>query len=47
VSQGQPNGYPAYRLEWQKMGSQLLLDLEAYLAWRGRGLPIESPAVRR
>ena len=21
VSQGQPNGYPAYRLEWQKIGS--------------------------
>src|SRR2546429_167379 len=21
LSQGQPNGYPAYRLEWQKMGS--------------------------
>jgi sulfur-oxidizing protein SoxA len=68
VTQGQPNGYPAYRLEWQKLGSlqrrlracmygvhaempdygsQLLLDLEAYLAWRGRGLPVESPAVRR
>jgi L-cysteine S-thiosulfotransferase len=68
VSEGQPNGYPAYRLEWQKLGSlqrrlracmhgvhaempdygsELLLDLEAYLAWRGRGLPIESPAVRR
>jgi L-cysteine S-thiosulfotransferase len=68
VSEGQPNGYPAYRLEWQKLGSlqrrlracmygvhaempdygsEVLLDLEAYLAWRGRGLPIESPAVRR
>ena len=68
VTQGQPNGYPAYRLEWQKLGSlqrrlracmygvhaempeygsQILLDLEAYLAWRGRGLPVESPAVRR
>ena len=21
ISQGQPNGYPAYRLEWQKLGS--------------------------
>jgi L-cysteine S-thiosulfotransferase len=68
MSEGQPNGYPAYRLEWQKLGSlgrrlracmygvhaempeygaQILLDLEAYLAWRGRGLPVESPAVRR
>jgi L-cysteine S-thiosulfotransferase len=68
LTQGQPNGYPAYRLEWQKLGSlqrrlracmygvhaempeygsELLLDLEAYLAWRGRGLPVESPAVRR
>ena len=68
VSEGQPNGYPAYRLEWQKMGSlerrlracmfglhaelpaygsDLLLELELYLAWRGRGLPIETPAVRR
>jgi sulfur-oxidizing protein SoxA len=68
VSEGQPNGYPAYRLEWQKAGSlerrlracmfglhaelpaygsELLLELELYLAWRGRGLPIEAPAVRR
>ena len=68
VSQGQPNGYPAYRLEWQKVGSlerrlracmfglhaelppygsQTLLELEFYLAARARGLPIETPAVRR
>jgi sulfur-oxidizing protein SoxA len=68
VSQGQPNGYPAYRLEWQKLGSlqrrlrscmfglhaevpaygsDLLNELELYLAWRAKGLPIESPAVRR
>ncbi len=68
VSQGQPNGYPAYRLEWQKLGSlhrrmrscmfglhaelppfgsELLNELELYLAWRAKGLPIESPAVRR
>ena len=68
VSEGQPNGYPAYRLEWQKLGSlerrlraclfglhaempaygaELLLELEIYLAWRGRGLPTETPAVRR
>jgi len=68
VSQGQPNGYPAYRLEWQKLGSlhrrlrscmfglhaklppfgsELLNELELYLAWRARGLRIEAPAVRR
>ena len=23
------------------------VDLEIYLAWRGRGLPVETPAVRR
>jgi L-cysteine S-thiosulfotransferase len=68
LSQGQANGYPAYRLEWQTLGSlqrrlraclfgvraelppygsQELLELELYLAWRGRGLPVETPAVRR
>lgn len=68
VSQGQPNGYPAYRLEWQKLGSlqrrlrscmfglhaelppfgsDLLNELELYLAWRAKGLSIETPAVRR
>jgi sulfur-oxidizing protein SoxA len=68
ISQGQSNGYPAYRLEWQTTGSlhrrlrsclfgvraellpagsPELVDLELYLAWRGRGLPIETPAVRR
>ncbi len=68
LSQGQPNGYPAYRLEWQTLGSlhrrlracmyglhaelpaygsDLLLDLELFLAVRGRGLLLETPAVRR
>lgn len=67
VSEGQPNGYPTYRLRWQTLGSlerrlracfsgihaemppygdPLLAELEAYLAFRGRGLPIEAPAVR-
>jgi len=67
VSEGQPNGYPTYRLRWQTLGSlerrlracfsgvhaempaygdPRLLELEAYLAWRGRGLAIEAPAVR-
>ena len=68
LSQGQPNGYPTYRLEWQTLGSlhrrlracmfglhaelpaygsELLLDLELFLAARARGLPVEAPAVRR
>ena len=68
ISQGQPNAYPAYRLEWQTAGSLQrrlracysgvraelppygspdLIDLSLYLAWRGEGLPIESPGVRR
>jgi sulfur-oxidizing protein SoxA len=68
ISQGHGNAYPAYRLEWQSVGSlqrriracyfgvraempdygaQELLDLELYLAWRGNGLPVESPGVRR
>ena len=68
ISQGHGNAYPAYRFEWQSVGSlerriracyyglraemppfgaQELLDLELYLAWRGNGLPIETPGVRR
>ncbi len=68
ISQGQPNAYPAYRMEWQTMGSlerrlraclsgvraEMLpygapeyRDLELYLAWRGAGLPVETPGVRR
>jgi sulfur-oxidizing protein SoxA len=68
VSQGQSNGYPLYRLEWQTMGSLYRrlrscfnsvrseppahgspdhVALELYLAWRAKGLPIETPAVRR
>lgn len=68
ISQGQSEGWPAYRLEWQTMGSlhrrlracslgvraEILdfgapeyLALELYLAWRGEGLPIASPGVRK
>jgi sulfur-oxidizing protein SoxA len=68
ISQGHGNAYPAYRLEWQGVGSLQrriracyygvraempdygapeLLDLELFLAWRARGLPIETPGVRR
>ena len=68
ISQGQPHAYPAYRLEWQRLGSlqkrlraclsgvkaeiwpfgsQELTELELYLSFRGEGLAIESPGVRR
>ena len=68
VSQGHGNGYPIYRLEWQKLGSLHRrlrscylsvrseppehgtpdhLALELYLAWRAKGLKVETPAVRR
>ncbi|MGH1351894.1 MAG: sulfur oxidation c-type cytochrome SoxA [Methyloligellaceae bacterium] len=65
LTQGHSNGYPAYRLSWEKVGSlgrrintcnsiiratPLFSDdiksLELYLAWRGKGLPVETPAVR-
>jgi len=68
ISQGHPNAFPAYRLEWQSLGSlsrriraclfgiraQMLpaddpriTGLELFLAWRAKGLPIETPGVRR
>ena len=68
ISQGHGNAYPAYRLEWQGLGSlhrrfrsclsgvragmfpygaPQYLELELYLSWRGSGLPVESPGVRR
>ncbi|TAM86996.1 sulfur oxidation c-type cytochrome SoxA [bacterium] len=68
LSQGQINGFPAYRLKWQTIGSvqrrfrscnvkiraQPLpygspeyVALELYIASRGQGLPIETPAVRK
>lgn len=68
ISQGHGNPYPAYRLEWQAVGSlhrrlracffgvraempvagsQDLLDLELFLAWRARGLKVETPGVRK
>ncbi len=67
LTQGQSNGYPAYRKTPGKTvslgqqinaclirvraaplaaGSEDLLNLETYLAWRGQGLPVETPAVR-
>jgi sulfur-oxidizing protein SoxA len=68
LSQGQSNGFPTYRLKWQKPGSlhrrfkgcneqvratgqgrgaDDYVNLELYLAWRGQGLDVETPAVRR
>ncbi len=68
ISQGHPNAYPIYRLEWQAtgslhrrfrsclngvkaelwpQGSPELLNLELFLAWRGQGLGVETPGVRR
>lgn len=67
LTQAQINGFPTYRLKWQKPGSthrrfrgcnktvraknlgygdDQYVNLEVYLKWRGRGLPIEAPAVR-
>jgi sulfur-oxidizing protein SoxA len=34
------------RAEHFEYGAPELVDLELYLAWRGRGLPVETPAVR-
>jgi len=67
LSEGQSNGFPTYRLKWQKpgsihrrfkgcnkqvrakpykVGSDEYTNLELYVAWRGRGLPVETPSVR-
>ncbi len=67
LSEGQSNGFPVYRLKWQKpgsihrrfrgcnkqvrakpykYGSDEYVNLELYVAWRGRGLSMETPAVR-
>jgi L-cysteine S-thiosulfotransferase len=35
------------RAEPYPFGAQEYVDLEVYLAWRGRGPPVETPAVRR
>jgi L-cysteine S-thiosulfotransferase len=35
------------RAEPYPLGAKDYVDLEVYLAWRGRGLPVETPAVRR
>ena len=35
------------RAEPHALGSPEYLALELYVAWRGNGLPVEAPAVRR
>ena len=68
ISHGIGTGYPAYRLEWNGVGSlhrrlracslgvratqfdygaPEYLALELYLAARAKGLPLESPGLRR
>jgi sulfur-oxidizing protein SoxA len=68
ISHGAGTGYPAYRLEWNDVGSlhrrlracslgvratqfdygsPEYLALELYLAARARGLPVETPGIRR
>lgn len=39
--------YFGLRAEMPPYGAGELLDLELYLAWRARGLPVETPGVRR
>jgi len=67
LSEGMPNGFPSYRLKWQKpgslhrrfkgcnkqvrakpypQGSDESTNLELFLMWRARGLPVETPSVR-
>ena len=68
LSQGQINGFPTYRLDWQTVGSAQrrfrgcneqvraeplpygspqYVALELFVASRGNGLPVETPAVRK
>lgn len=39
--------FRSVRAEPYDSGSDELVALELYLAWRGQGLPVETPAVRR
>jgi sulfur-oxidizing protein SoxA len=68
LSQGMVNGFPLFRLKWQKMGSlhrrfagcnknirakpykrgaPEYVNLELYVRWRGQGLTVETPGVRK
>ncbi len=67
LSQGHTNGFPLFRLKWQKLGSihrrfkgcmknirakpykvgsDEFVALELYVASRGQGMTVETPAVR-
>jgi sulfur-oxidizing protein SoxA len=35
------------RAEPYPYGADVYVNLELYMAWRSRGLPVETPAVRR
>ncbi len=35
------------RAEPYPLGSDVYVNLELFMAWRGRGLPVETPAIRR
>ena len=35
------------RAEPYPLGSDEYVNLELFVAWRGRGLPVETPAIRR
>lgn len=37
----------AVRAEPEPLGSQSYVDLELYVRWRGQGLPVETPAIRK
>ena len=39
--------YPRVRATPLEPGAEELVNLELYLAWRGSGLPVETPAVRQ
>ena len=41
------NCFMNMRAEPYELGSPEFVALELYLAWRGKGLPVETPAVRR
>ena len=41
------NCYGDMRAQPYDLGSPEMVALELYLAWRGKGLPVETPAVRR
>lgn len=47
ISQGQPNGFPAYRLEWQTLGSLERRLKACFLGVRAEPLAPDSPELRQ